>query len=83
MWYCEGWELWGYDTGHDNNSRAGGADGAVVQWCSGMAHPCQAPHGHGIATSGVHMEIIMKFSEALPCVKSHVSRTSGPIYVET
>ena len=28
MWYCEGWELWGYDIGHDNNSRAGGADGA-------------------------------------------------------
>ena len=25
----------------------------------------------------------MKFSEALPCVKSPVSRTSGPIYVVT
>ena len=30
---------------------------------------------------GCHMEIIMKFSEALPCVKSPVSRTLGPIYV--
>ena len=48
-----------------------------------MAHPCQAPHGHGIATSGVHMEIIVKFSEALPCVKSPVSRTAGTIYVVT
>ena len=25
------------------------------------------------------MEIIVKFSEALPCVKSPVSRTAGPI----
>ena len=49
----------------------------------GMPHPYQAPHGHGIATSGVHMGIIVKFSEALPCVKSPVSRTSGTIYVVT
>lgn len=49
----------------------------------GMAHHCLAPHGHGTATSGVHMEIIMKFSEAMPCVKSPVSRTSGAIYVVT
>ena len=55
----------------------------MVRWCRGMAHPCQAPHGHGIATSGVHMGIIVKFSVALPCVKSHVSRTSGAIYVVT
>ena len=39
--------------------------------------------GHGIATSGVHMGIIVKFSEALPCVKSPFSRTLGPIYVVT
>ena len=23
------------------------------RWCRGMAHHCQAPHGHGIATPGV------------------------------
>ena len=55
----------------------------MVRWCSGMAHPCPASHRRGTATPGVHMEIIVKFSEALPCVKSHVSRTSGPIYVVT
>ena len=55
----------------------------MVRWCRGMAHPCQAPHGHGIATSGVHMGIIVKLSVTLPCVKSHVSRTSGTIYVAT
>ena len=55
----------------------------MVRWRRGMAHPCQAPHGHGIATSGVHMGIIVKFSEALPCVKSPVSRTSGAIYAVT
>ena len=53
-----------------------GACGAKV-W--GMAHHCQAPHGHGIATSGVNMGIIAKFGEALPCVKSPVSRTAGAI----
>ena len=31
----------------------------MVRWCRGMAHHCQAPHGHGIATSGVHMGIIV------------------------
>ena len=45
----------------------------------GMAHPYPASHRHGTATPGVHMEIIVKFSEALPCVKSPVSRTAGPI----
>ena len=50
-----------------------GGSGAKV-W--GMPHPYQAYHKHGIATSGVHMEIIVKLSEALPCVKSRVSRTS-------
>ena len=52
---------------------------SMVRRCGGMAHHCQAPHGHGIATSGVHMEIIVKFSATLPCVKSPVSRTSGTI----
>ena len=33
--------------------------------------------------TGVHMEIILKFSEALPCVKSPISRTAGTIYVVT
>ena len=59
----------------------------MVRWQrgegGGMAHHCQAPHGHGTATPGVHMEIIVKFSEALPCVKSPVSRTAGTIYVVT
>ena len=32
---------------------------------------------------GVHMGIIVKLSEALPCVKSPFSRTLGPIYVVT
>ena len=68
----------GLGTGQDKSSRAGGADGAMAQ---GMAHHCQAPHGHGIATSKVNMGIIVKFSEALPCVKSPVSRTAGTIYV--
>ena len=55
----------------------------MVRRCGGMAHPCQAPHGHGSATSGVHMEIIVEHHVALPCVKSPVSRTSGTIYVMT
>ncbi len=59
--------------------RCGGSGEKV--W--GMAHHCPAPHGHGIATSGVHMGIIVKFGEALPCVKSPISRTSGRIYVVT
>ena len=56
---------------------------AMVRWRRGMAHHCQAPHGHGTATSGENMGIIVKFGEALPCVKSPVSRTSWPIYVVT
>ena len=55
----------------------------MVRWRRGMAHHCQAPHGHGTATPGVHMEIIVKFGEALPCVKSPISRTAGAIYVVT
>ena len=58
-------------------------DEAMVRWRRGMPHPYLAPHGHGIATSGAHMGIIVKFSEALPCVKLAFSRTSGPIYVVT
>ena len=46
-----------------------------------MAPPCPASHRHGTATPGVHMGIIVKFSVALTCVKSPISRTSGPIYV--
>ena len=55
----------------------------MVRWCRGMAHHCQAPHRHGTATPGVHMGIIVKFSVALTCVKSPVSRTVGTIYVVT
>ena len=58
-------------------------DETMVRWCSGMAHPCPASHRHGTATPGVHMEIILELSVTLPCVKSHVSRTSGTIYVVT
>ena len=62
---------------------AGRRCGGSVANVWGMAHHCQAPHGHGIATSGVRMGIIVKLSEALPCVKSPVSRTAGTIYVVT
>ena len=55
--------------------------GSDVRWSRVMAHHCQAPHGHGIVTTGVHMRIIVKLSEALPCVKSPISRTAGAIYV--
>ena len=55
----------------------------MVQWCMGISRPCQASNRNGTATQGVNMEIILEFSVALPCVKSSVSRTSGPIYVVT
>ena len=55
----------------------------IVRWCRGMAHHCQAPNRNGIATSVVHMGIIVKFCEALPCVKLAFSRTAGAIYVVT
>ena len=48
-----------------------------------MAPPCQVSNRNGTATSGVNMRIIVELSVALPCVKSPVSRTSGPIYVVT
>ena len=48
-----------------------------------MAPPCQASNRNGTATQGVNREIIVKFGEALPCVKSPISRTSGTIYVVT
>ena len=70
----------GWETGQDKSSRAGGADGANVRWHAtslpGTAWTCTA-------TPGVHMEITVKFSEALPCVKSPVSRTPWTIYVVT
>ena len=70
----------GLGTGHDKSSRAGEADGAVVQVhgtsLPGIAWTCTA-------TSEAHMGIIVKLSEALPCVKSPVSCTSGTIYVVT
>ena len=70
----------GLGTGQDKSSRAGGADGAMAQ-----GHGASLP---GIAwtwhcDTGVHMEIIMKFGEALACVKSPISRTAGTIYVAT
>ena len=77
---CAGWELWGWEQG---TTRVRAREKPMVRWCRGMAHHCQAQHGHGIATSEVHMEIIVKFSEALTCVKSPVSRTSEAIYVVT
>ena len=48
----------------------------------GVGHATSLP---GIAwtwhcDTGVHMGIIVKFGEALPCVKSPISRTAGPIY---
>ena len=69
--------------GKQGKTRVRAREEPIVRWCRGMAHHCQEPHVHGTATSGVHMGIIVKFSEALPCVKSPVSRTSGPIYVVT
>ena len=41
--------LQGMVSGHGKSSGAGEVDGAKV-W--GMAHHCQAPHGHGTATQG-------------------------------
>ena len=70
----------GLGTGQGKSSRAGEADGAVVQG-DGTSQPDTAWTWH--CDTGVHMEIILKFSEALPCVKSPVSRTAGPIYVVT
>ena len=52
----------------------------MVRWRRGISRPCPASHRHGTATSGVHMGIIVKFGEALPCVKSPISRTAGSIY---
>ena len=80
IWDCAGWEPWVWEQG---TTRVRAREEPMVRWRRGIAHHCQAPHGHSIATSGVHMGIIVKFGEALPCVKSLVSRTSGPIYVVT
>ena len=78
IWDCAGWEPWVWEQG---TTRVRAREEPMVRWRRGMAHYCQAPHGHGTATPGEHMEIIVKFGEALPCVKSPVSRTSGTIYV--
>ena len=67
-------------SGHDKSSSAGEADGAVVKE-HGTSLPGTAWTWH--CDTGVHMGIIVKFSEALPCVKSPVSRTAGTIYVVT
>ena len=75
-----GWQLLGWETGQDKISHAGGADGEVVQG-HGTSLPDTAWTWH--CDTGVHMGIIVKFSEALACVKSPVSRKSGPIYVVT
>ena len=77
MWDCAGWELWGWEQG---KARVRAREKPMVRWCRGMAHHCQAPHVHGTSTSGVHIGI-MKFGEALACVKSPVSRTPCTIYV--
>ena len=46
--------------------------------CYGASLPGIAWTWH--CDTGVHMGIIVKFGEALPCVKSPISRTAGPIY---
>ena len=55
--------------GKQGKTRVRAREEPMVRWCRGMAHHCQETHVHGTATSEVHMEIIMKLSEALPCVK--------------
>ena len=76
----------GGSRGFGNRARQELASGRS-RWCDGAGAwhipPSPASHRHGTATPGVHMEIIVKFSEALPCVKSLISRTAGPIYVVT
>ena len=71
------------ELGHRGKTRVRAREKPMVRWRRGMAHYCQAPHGQGTATPGEHMGIIVKFSVALPCVKSHISRTTGAIYVVT
>ena len=61
--------------GHRGKTRVRAREEPMVRWQRGEGV------GHGTATHGGHMEIIVKFGEALPCVKSPVSRTSGAIYV--
>ena len=69
--------------GKQGKTRVRAREEPMVRRCGGTPHPGQAPHGHGIVTSGVNMGIIVKFGEAPPCVKSPVSRTAGTIYVVT
>ena len=61
-------------TGHRLGARQEFARGRS-RWCGGA--------GAWHCDTGVNMEIIMKFGEALPCVKSPVSRTAGTIYMVT
>ena len=77
---CAGWEPWGWELG---KARVREREEPMVRWRRGISRPCPASHRHGTATPGVHMEIILELTAALPCVKSHVSRTSGAIYVVT
>ena len=54
----------------------------MVRW----RRACHIPTRHNINMAlrhRVNMEIILEFSEALPCVKLAFSRTSGAIYVVT
>ena len=51
------------------------------RWCGGAgAWHITARHRMDMALQHRDMGIIVKLSEALPCVKSHASRTSGTIY---
>lgn len=65
------------------NLRKGKPGAGAWQRAEGVGHGTSLP---GTAwtwhcDTGVHMGIIVKFGEALACVKSHVSRTAEPIYV--
>ncbi len=65
------------------NVKKGKPGASAWQRGKGAGHATSLPGTarHGTATPGVHMEIIVKFSESLPCVKSPVSRTAGTISV--
>ena len=54
------------------------------QWCGGAgAWHITVRHRMDMALQHRDMGIIVKFGEALACVKSPVSRTPGTIYVVT
>ena len=50
IWDCAGWEPWVWEQG---TTRVRAREEPMVRWRRVMAHPCQAPHGHGTATPGV------------------------------